>query len=80
MKSMVLSLLLCILSVLSCQKVCTNPSCSLLPDAGLCKAAFKRYYFDQKEQKCKEFLWGGCDGVVPFETLEACQGQCPCVK
>ncbi len=78
MKSLLLTIFSSILLILGCQKECTNPSCSLLPDAGLCKAAFKRYYFDQNEQKCKEFFWGGCGGVVPFETLKACQEQCPC--
>jgi hypothetical protein len=47
--------------------------CALTPDPGPCKAFFKRYYFDAAEGKCKEFIWGGCDGVVPFETLLSCQ-------
>lgn len=51
--------------------------CSQIPEAGPCKAAFKKYYFDRKEKKCKEFTWGGCNGVVPFETLEECQ-NCKC--
>ena len=53
--------------------------CDLIPDPGLCKAYFPRYYFDKKEGKCKEFIWGGCDGVVPFQTLEACE-KCGCTK
>lgn len=48
-------------------------ACELIPDSGPCEAAMPRYYFDQEEQKCKEFLWGGCEGTVPFDTLEACQ-------
>jgi hypothetical protein len=47
--------------------------CDLEPDGGLCNAAIPRYYFDKEEQKCKEFIWGGCDGTVPFETLEECR-------
>lgn len=47
--------------------------CELLPDAGPCEAAFPKYYFDPETKTCKEFLWGGCDGVVPFETIEECQ-------
>lgn len=46
--------------------------CTLLPEVGPCNAAFPRYYFDQDSLVCKEFVWGGCSGVVPFETLEAC--------
>jgi len=37
-----------------------------------------KYYYDEEEKKCKEFIWGGCDGVVPFETLEECEEQCDC--
>jgi hypothetical protein len=48
-------------------------SCTLVPDSGLCDAAMPRYYYDQSEKKCKEFMWGGCGGVVPFETLEECK-------
>ncbi|MBL7815919.1 MAG: BPTI/Kunitz domain-containing protein [Saprospiraceae bacterium] len=51
--------------------------CKQVGDAGPCLAAFKRYYFDATERKCKEFTWGGCNGVVPFETLEECQ-SCGC--
>jgi hypothetical protein len=49
--------------------------CTLEPDPGMCRAAIPRFYFDKKENQCKEFIWGGCGGVVPFETLEACK-QC----
>lgn len=50
-----------------------NNNCQLEPDPGPCNAAFRRYYYDKQEKKCKEFIWGGCGGVVPFETLEACK-------
>lgn len=49
-----------------------NP-CTWEPDPGPCDAAIPRYYFDPQSQSCKQFIWGGCDGVVPFETLEACE-------
>ena len=49
--------------------------CELPPDSGPCEAAITKYYFDQETQECKAFLWGGCDGIVPFDTLEECQ-QC----
>lgn len=51
--------------------------CSLHPDSGLCKAAFRKYYYDKEEKRCKEFIWGGCGGSVPFETLEECR-ECEC--
>lgn len=50
--------------------------CALQPETGPCKAKFTRYYFNQNERTCKEFTWGGCQGVVPFETLNECQGVC----
>ena len=55
-----------------------DPACQLEPETGPCKAAFTRYYYDKEEKTCKTFIWGGCNGVVPFETLEACQQKCNC--
>lgn len=53
-----------------------NPKCSLQAEAGPCKAVFERYYFDPESKSCKKFIWGGCQGVVPFETLEDCNNSC----
>ncbi|MBS3082091.1 BPTI/Kunitz domain-containing protein [Candidatus Pacearchaeota archaeon] len=50
--------------------------CSLEPESGTCKAIFERYYFDSSENICKQFIWGGCGGVVPFKTIEDCQKVC----
>lgn len=47
--------------------------CQLLPDPGPCEALFKKYYYDQAEGQCKEFIWGGCGGVVPFDSMEECE-------
>lgn len=54
-----------------------STNCSLQPNAGDCEAHIKKYYFDKSEGKCKEFFWGGCQGVVPFETMEECE-SCKC--
>ena len=51
--------------------------CALEPQVGPCNAAIPKYYFDKTEKKCKAFIWGGCAGVVPFETLEECE-SCGC--
>lgn len=51
--------------------------CALEPDPGICFAAIPKYYWDSEACECKEFTWGGCGGVVPFETLEACE-VCSC--
>jgi len=49
--------------------------CDLGPNSGACEAAITRYYFDTEAKDCKEFIWGGCEGTVPFETMEEC-GEC----
>ncbi len=54
-----------------------SAKCTLKPEVGPCRAAVPRYYFDQTDRKCKEFIWGGCGGVVPFETLQECL-DCGC--
>jgi len=50
--------------------------CSLKPEVGPCKAMFPKYYYDAEFQECKQFIWGGCGGVVPFETLQKCIDEC----
>ncbi len=57
-------------------RVETVTSCNLKQEQGSCKAYFIKYYFDNNERKCMEFVWGGCGGVVPFDTLEECQFVC----
>ena len=29
-----------------------------------------------ESESCQEFTWGGCQGSVPFETMEACMASC----
>jgi hypothetical protein len=53
------------------------PACTLKPESGKCRAAHTRYWFDADSVSCRAFIWGGCEGVVPFETLEQCQQTCP---
>ena len=50
--------------------------CRLKPESGPCKGNFIKYYFDAVTNKCKTFTYGGCDGVVPFETQEECENAC----
>jgi hypothetical protein len=50
--------------------------CFLQPDRGPCKGLFWKYYFNPKTKRCEEFAWGGCDGVVPFETQKECENLC----
>jgi len=53
-----------------------DDACYLTPEPGMCLAAFPRYYYDDDAGQCKEFIWGGCEGVVPFETMEECKSGC----
>ena len=68
-----------LLTLSSCRKDCSsvNPSCDLERESGPCEALFIKYYYDKDDKKCKSFEWGGCDGVVPFDTMEECR-QCEC--
>lgn len=52
-------------------------ACQLAPETGNCYALITRYYYDQEEGECKAFNWGGCEGVVPFDTMEDCK-ICEC--
>jgi hypothetical protein len=80
MKSYVFYFVIFLLScaILSCTKEENHPNCSLVPVVGPCKANIPKYYFDKTDQKCKEFIWGGCNGVVPFETQIECNKKCTC--
>ncbi|MDC0231590.1 BPTI/Kunitz domain-containing protein [Aureispira] len=53
-----------------------DSTCYLVPDIGPCFGAFIKYYYDQNTNTCKSFTWGGCDGVVPFNTLQECENAC----
>lgn len=57
-----------------------SPRCLLDPDTGPCKAIFEKYYYDRKAGKCRPFIYGGCEGTVPFETLEECREACEAGK
>ena len=66
---------LIIIPFLSFGQIVTE-DCSSMPNPGMCFAAIQIYYFDQNTGQCEESIWGGCDGLVPFWTLEDCQNSC----
>ncbi|KAM3176011.1 hypothetical protein ACTXT7_007341 [Hymenolepis weldensis] len=46
-------------------------------DPGRGRACFQRYAYDQSTERCRQFIWGGCDANHNnFETLEECQDKC----
>ncbi len=62
-----------------CKKECfKTDQCKLKGVPGPCEALIYGYYYDKEDKKCKEFLWGGCDGVRPFATMEECENSCHC--
>ena len=63
----------------SCSRDCTSlpTQCDLTQESGPCEAAIEKYFFDPEDQVCKPFIWGGCEGIVPFDTIEDCQ-HCEC--
>ena len=68
-----------ILSLTQCKDDCNlTENCSLEPESGDCFALITKYYYDKDEKKCKSFSWGGCGGVVPFDTLDECENGCDC--
>ena len=68
-----------VLTLTQCKTDCIETDkCSLKPDSGPCKALIPKYYYDKGDKKCKEFSWGDCGGVVPFESMEECEKQCDC--
>jgi len=46
------------------------------PDPGPCKAHVLRYFYDYRYDRCRPFHYGGCEGHVPFATLDACEETC----
>ena len=50
--------------------------CYLEPDSGNCFGYIPMYYFNFSTNSCEQFIWGGCAGVVPFQSLSACQEAC----
>jgi len=69
-------ILLVVFAIQGCKTKAINigvANCDLAPDPGPCRAAMVKYYFDKPSGTCKEFIYGGCQGVVPFETKEDCE-------
>jgi hypothetical protein len=60
----------------ACASSTLPEACALKPESGRCRAAIPRYWYDPGTGTCKAFIWGGCDGVVPFETYDACHQAC----
>nr|CAD7203087.1 unnamed protein product [Timema douglasi] len=49
-------------TISSKQETGLTRGCSEPPETGLCKAYFPRYYYDNGNNTCYEFVYGGCGG------------------
>ena len=74
-----------VLDVVAIVSLITNPEeeeeelpeeCYLEPDPGPCFGYVPMYFFNQETQSCEQFIYGGCAGVVPFESYSECQDAC----
>ena len=65
-----------LLPLTGCTTTPLPDACYQKADSGRCRAAKTRYYFDDRENRCKAFIWGGCEGSVPFDTEDQCFQQC----
>ncbi|CRK89994.1 CLUMA_CG003720, isoform A [Clunio marinus] len=55
--------------------------CSLEPDVGSCRGAYRRFYYDPLRQSCQEFEYGGCRGNQNnFLTNDVCMSSCSLVR
>ena len=63
-----------------CNEPCweEDSACKLEPDPGPCEAAIIQYYLISDPVTANSSYWGGCDGVAPFESMDACEEACAC--
>ncbi|XP_057685045.1 kunitz-type protease inhibitor 2-like [Corythoichthys intestinalis] len=51
--------------------------CEAAPMVGPCKAAFRSWYYDSDERRCKMFIYGGCRGNKNnYNSQESCLQAC----
>ncbi|CAF1564629.1 unnamed protein product [Rotaria sordida] len=69
--------------VLSCLVIvflvdATRPSvCELPPVHGMCRAYFKRFFFNSTINRCESFIYGGCQGNGNrFQSSDECMRVC----
>lgn len=62
---------------LSCYKACSYIVCQQPKKVGPCKGRRRRYYYNNKSQKCESFTWGGClSNDNNFNSSAHCVSYC----
>ena len=52
-------------------------ACLQVADAGTCKAYLPQFFYDQSDNMCKSFVYGGCGGNSNrFESRRECEARC----
>ncbi|XP_066984826.1 uncharacterized protein [Macrobrachium rosenbergii] len=55
-----------------CQSRCSQPLAK-----GMCRASFKRYFYNSTADQCQEFIFGGCLGNDNnFDDVDECRRDC----
>lgn len=55
--------------------------CDLPKETGPCRASMPRFYYNQNNQRCEEFTYGGCRGNGNnFKTQIECEKRCNSLK
>ncbi|XP_011367638.1 eppin-like [Pteropus medius] len=66
--------------VFSCGKKCLDLQqdvCKMPKDSGPCMAFFRRWWYDNHNDTCFSFIYGGCQGNNNnFQTKDICQNMC----
>lgn len=51
--------------------------CVSAPDPGLCRAAFRMFYYNVNTATCQPFIYGGCHGNQNRHgSMEECMARC----
>ncbi|XP_062598219.1 papilin-like [Saccostrea cucullata] len=60
------------------EKACIGQDiCSLPKVVGRCRAAFRRWWFNTRTNRCERFIYGGCRGNENnFESRRECERRC----
>jgi len=59
------------------ESVETSSACFEKPSSGPCRGQLTRYFWDNEEQQCSKFLYGGCSGNKNnFVSSQACNQAC----